>query len=357
MAMLLETLKLSHFRNIGETSLTFHPKLTIFLGANGAGKTNILESVHLLSFPRSFRGHKDDLLKQWGEEYSRVEGLINREGQSQSIVYFYDKSKKLQVDGRVVAATDYVGRFLSVLFAPEEVDLLAGSPSRRRAFLDAHLSLLSPGYFNHLLHYNKAVKQRNRLLSQPRTTAAEMEYWNELQVTHGSSIIESRQNGIGLLNQILFPALQINYLSPLVLDHESILAVFQHKQSSMYERERIVGHSLLGPHRDDWLLEELSPEVRNLGIYGSRGEQRMAVISLKQAELSIIHSNTNSKAVLLLDDVLSELDADHQQELLSTLGDQQSILTTASLSDVPKKLLNDALIYVVEPGKIFPYKI
>ena len=354
--MILTKLNLTHYRNLTSASIEMHPKLTVFLGLNGVGKTNILEAIHLLSFPRSFRGHKDELLKQWNEDFCRVEGVINRDDQMQSIVYFYDKTKKLQLDGQVVSATDYVGQFLSVLFAPEEVDLLAGSPSRRRAFLDAHLSLLSPQYFYHLLHYNKAVKQRNKLLSNSRTLVDEMDYWNDLQASHGSAIIEARQNGINNFNQLLFPKLQIRYTSSLLPAQDSILSTFQHKQTSMYERERAVGHSLLGPHRDDWLLEELSPDVRNLGIYGSRGEQRMAVIELKQAELSIIHAQTGSRAILLLDDVLSELDAGHQQELLSALGDQQSILTTASLSDVPPSLLKDALVYTVEPGQIALYQ-
>ena len=96
----------------------------------------------------------------------------------------------------------------------------------------------------------------------------------------------------------------------------------------------------------------MTPAVRNLGIYGSRGEQRMGVVTLKQAQLQLIHQATDQHAVLLLDDVLSELDANHQTELLSTLGNQQTILTTASLSDVPEELLNDALVYVVSPGSV-----
>src|SRR5690606_3118854 len=97
--MLLQQLHLTQYRNIDKASIELHPKLTIFLGPNGVGKTNILESIHLLSFPRSFRGHKDELLKQWDQDFSRVEGLIKRDEASQSIVFFYDKSKKLQIDG------------------------------------------------------------------------------------------------------------------------------------------------------------------------------------------------------------------------------------------------------------------
>ena len=109
--MILTKLNLTHYRNLTSTNIEMHPKLTIFLGPNGVGKTNILEAIHLLSFPRSFRGHKDELLKQWNEDFCRVEGVINRDDHMQSIVYFFDKTKKLQLDGQVVSATDYVGQF------------------------------------------------------------------------------------------------------------------------------------------------------------------------------------------------------------------------------------------------------
>lgn len=343
---------MTNYRNIESATIELHPRLTIFLGPNGVGKTNILESIHLLSFPRSFRTKKDELLRMWEADYCRVEGKVSVEDEAHSLVYFYDKSKKLQKDGVAVKATDFVGFFLSVLFAPEDVDLLASSPGRRRGFLDSHLSLLSPTYFLHLLHYNKVVKQRNRLLSKPSVDLAELEYWNQQQIEHGSALIIDRLSAIDELNTLLFPHLQITYQSSLADQPELINQTFQEKQAAMLEREKIIGHSMLGPHRDDWILEELSPEVRDLGVYGSRGEQRMGVINLKQAQLDIIFTQKEQRAVLLLDDVLSELDAKHQEELLLTLGNQQTVLTTASLSDVPSELLSDALVYEVSPGKI-----
>src|SRR5690606_27686111 len=136
--MILKKLELTNYRNIEAASIELHPHLTIFLGPNGVGKTNILESIHLLSFPRSFRSHKDELLKQWDRDFCRVEGLYADDQVDHRLVYFYDKGKKLQFDGQTVTASAFVGQFLSILFAPEEVDLLSGSPSRRRSFLDAH---------------------------------------------------------------------------------------------------------------------------------------------------------------------------------------------------------------------------
>lgn len=350
--MYITSLNLSQYRNFSSASIELHPKLTIFLGENGAGKTNILEAIHLLSFPRSFRNHKDEMLRQWNQDYCRIEGKVIIDSSPHSLVFFYDKSKKLQIDGQNLSASSFVGQFLSVLFAPEEVDLLAGSPGTRRAFLDAHLSLISPIYFSDLLYYNKAIKQRNRLLSNPRTTLTEMEYWNTLQIQHGVALLEQRVEAISKFNELLSPNLALKYTSSLLYEGDDVLTNFQKKQASIFDREKIVGHTLIGPHRDDWFLEELTPAVRNLGIYGSRGEQRMGVVTLKQAQLQLIHQATDQHAVLLLDDVLSELDANHQTELLSTLGNQQTILTTASLSDVPEELLNDALVYVVSPGSV-----
>src|SRR5690606_31863278 len=122
--MKIVSLELQHYRNIEQARIEFHPKLTVFVGQNGMGKTNILEAIHLLSFPRSFRGTADKLLLQWESEFSRVEGVIeDNDSYRQSIVFFLNPQKKLLIDGQNQSGSDYVGNFLSILFAPEEVNL------------------------------------------------------------------------------------------------------------------------------------------------------------------------------------------------------------------------------------------
>ncbi|HLT42339.1 MAG TPA: DNA replication and repair protein RecF, partial [Sphingobacteriaceae bacterium] len=207
--MIIKRISLTNYRNIETATIDLHPRLTIFLGPNGVGKTNILESIHLLSFPRSFRTRKDELLKQWDKDFCRVEGSIDIDEAEHSLVFFHDKSKKLQMDGQTLNASMFVGQFLSVLFAPEDVDLLSSSPTRRRGFLDAHLALLSPQYFSHLLHYNKVIKQRNKLLSKPNISSIELDFWNTQQIEHGTALIESRVKGIDAFNRVLFPELNI----------------------------------------------------------------------------------------------------------------------------------------------------
>lgn len=332
--------------------LELDPRLTIFLGPNGAGKTNILEALALLSIPRSFRGSKDADLIQWSAEFARVAGLISYEaGPSRELVVFVNGGKKLQVDGQTKPMAEFLGQFVAVIFAPEEVDLLSGPPSARRSFLDSHLSLLSPVYLQQLLSYQQVLVRRNKLLSRQQWPSADdLEYWNQQQVDLGSAIIQSRLEAVEQLNIALPSSMQLRYQSPLVIDEESIVETFRRKQANILEREKIVGHSLLGPQRDDWqlLFSDLDMSV---GQFGSRGQQRMGVIALKQAQLHIISETKQETAVLLLDDVLSELDAKNQQQLLDSINKQQTVLTTASLADIPSPLLKDVTIYEIVDGE------
>lgn len=354
--MRLTKLSLRNYRNIGELELDLHPRLTVLVGDNGEGKTNILESIHLLSFPRSFRGNKDNQLPQWEESFCRIEGAVaadNDEDEVTDLVFFYDGRKKLMVNGGPARGVEYVGKFLSVLFAPEDISLLTGSPSGRRNFLDAHLSQTSTSYYQHLLHYNAVIKQRNKLLANPRTTEVELEYWNSQQVLHGSELWVGRLDLVAQLNEVLIEHnLELVYSPSLPLNGDTLLSDFQEKQAALSEREKYAGHSLVGPHRDDWQLYSTLPERRDLSDFGSRGQQRMGVIELKRAELQLLHDKTGERAVLLLDDVLSELDAENQQRLVTSLVDQQTVITTASLSDIPEELLGEAKVLKVKEGKL-----
>lgn len=331
--------------------MALHPRLTIFLGPNGSGKTNILEALSLLSIPRSFRGNKDIDLLMWSKDFARVAGKIEYEhGPEHELVVFINGGKKLQLDGQVKPVADFLGQLAAVIFSPEEVDLLSGPPAKRRAFLDQHLSLLSPAYLQQLLMYQQVVVRRNKLLSRPSWPAQnDMDYWNDQQVELGSLVIESRIAAVDQINLSLPSSTRLVYSSNLVVDDSSISETFRQKQTSIIERERVVGHSLLGPQRDDWQLLFLDTGV-DIGRFGSRGQQRMGVVALKQAQLYILSQQRRESAVLLLDDVLSELDSENQKSLLDSIGNQQTVLTTPTLSDVPSPLLTDCTIYEIAGG-------
>lgn len=351
--MQIVSIQLQHYRSIDEASFELHPRLTILLGPNGSGKTNTLEAMSLLSVPRSFRGSKDRDIIGWESDFARVSGSISYAGKinRELVVFINAEGKKLQVDGQHTSMSEFLGQFLSVLFAPEDVNLLAGPPSQRRSFLDSHLSLLSPPYLHHLLAYYQVLSRRNKLLSRQQwPDNDDLAYWNEQQRLHGAAIIEARLEAVDQLNIALPSSFRLAYHSSLAVAGQDVAETFHHKQATIIEREKMVGHTLLGPQRDDWRLEFTDTCV-DVGQFGSRGQQRMGVISLKQAQLHIITNEKEDSAVLLLDDVLSELDADNQQMLIQSIGQQQTVLTTASLSDIPTPLLRDAAIYETHEGR------
>jgi DNA replication and repair protein RecF len=344
--MRIQSLTLTHFRNISQVTLTLHPTLTIFLGPNGIGKTNILEAIHLLSLPRSFRRAKDDQLRQWDSQFARVSGEIEIDGsQNSTLVVYIERHKTLQINGKISTTTSFMGTFLSILFSPEDVILLSGPPSDRRSFLDGHLSILSQKYLHTLLQYQQVLLRRNRLFASKQAHKDTLAYWNEAQASLGCALIEARIAGLRALEQYLPDGLTLPYTSTLIQPHQALLESFHQKQASLYERECAAGHTLLGPQRDDWMMVDRRTVERHLGVYGSRGEQRMGVISLKQAQLAMLRQQHGQAAVFLLDDVLSELDTQNQAILLQSFDQQQTILTTPSLSDVPKELLRNATIY------------
>ena len=214
--MHLKHVSLQHYRNISDLTLDLHPQLTILLGPNGVGKTNILEAIHLLSLPRSFRGGSDAELVEWGQDYARVEGHVLCEGDPErTLAVFIQGQKKLSIDGQLVSTSDFLGHLLAVLFAPEEVDLLASTPQRRRAFIDGHLSLLSRAYFSHLILYQKIVARRNKILRLHRVIGSELDYWNEEQINHGTALIEARISGMAELQSFLPAGFTLQYHSSL----------------------------------------------------------------------------------------------------------------------------------------------
>jgi DNA replication and repair protein RecF len=349
--MRLSRIQLQYYRNILELDLELHPELTVFLGPNGSGKTNVLEAISLLSLPRSFRAAKDAELIAWEHDFARVDGQVETGGsQSDELSLFIDKKKHLFINSRPVKASEFIGTFWTILFSPEDVDLLAASPGKRRAFFDAYLSIVVPHYFENLVMYQRILTQRNKLLSRPTTMIDEFDYWNTEQVRYGSFLLAERVHFALSLQEYLPKAYEFTFLPNIHISDNSIESAFQEKQANMFYREKQIGYSLVGPQRDDFRLYERLPVRRDIGIFGSRGDQRMAVISLKLAQLELMQKIRSSKAVLLLDDVLSELDVRNQELLFEAITKRQSILTTASLADISPTLLKDALVYEVKNG-------
>lgn len=392
--MFLRKLALQNFRNFSNQHWDF-TQTTIFLGQNGSGKTSIIEAINLLASSDSFRAGKVEEMIRLGSELSRVQALFELESSRPFSPIYQDnlaknedkrsysisssnngnsnsnsnsnnssnnnnkkdslEELKLEVmltRGMVAGKksqyrlfsvndvrrrrTDFLKNLSVVVFRPEDLRLIEGSPYRRRLFLNQTLSMLSWEYQRSLQQYEQILKRRNLLLQKVRDGEEEasiLSFWNLNLIRHGEFLQRERENFIDFIREVIFPfELNIEYLPSLINDA---------RLNKYLNKEILVGHSLIGPHKDDFLVKFSLPKknIEDLSLlaYGSRGQQRLGVLWLKIAELQFLHSRINYQPILLLDDIMSELDQDSKAMVLSLLENYQVVLTTAD-DDLAKEL-------------------
>ena len=331
--MPITKIHLTDFRSFTDKLLSFSSKTTVIVGPNAIGKTNILESIFLLSTGKSFRARIEEEMINYGQELARVKGLIGENklevlltrGEIKITNTSVSKvsKKRLLVNGIPKRLVDFAKNFHVVLFAPQDMDLVTESPSLRRRFLDILLSQADYEYRRCLLSYDKGLRQRNRLLIKIReegVSRSQLYFWNNLLVKNGDYLAKKREEFIGFVNQT--PSFNSKSYE-LKYDKSSIS---QMRLDQYKEEEVMAGTTLVGPHRDDFVFFE---SQRDLSSYGSRGEQRMAVLWLKLAELSYLEKSLQEKPTLLLDDIFSELDHEHRDIVSEMTKGQQTIITTA----------------------------
>lgn len=350
--MKIKSLKLQNFRSFDKKELTFSEETTIIVGPNTAGKTNILEAISLLSTGKSFRANIEAEMINSRQDIARVSAQCTadstqEEQETLEVVVTRGElngekvpRKKLMINGASKRFYDFAGMLKTVLFGPWDVDLVTGSPSARRRFLDSVCSQVDREYRRSLLSYEKGVRQRNKLLQRIREGEAkpgtgrypakrsQLMFWDQLLIKNGEYLTHVREEFIDFVN--MTEPLDSEELS-LEYDRSTISPA----RIKEYEAEEVAaGATLVGPHRDDFGFRtqdkvHSAQGKRDLAIYGSRGEQRMIVLWLKLAELAFIEGKSGARPVLLLDDVFSELDHKHREEIMKTIGRQQTIITTA----------------------------
>lgn len=350
--MILHGIALQHIRSHAQLFVRLDQPTALIIGPNASGKTTIVEAIHLLSSGESFRAGKIDEMIQFGAEIGRVKGKIGqtsheRAGRDLDLAEHIDEVEVLltpgEVQGKRTSKRLYVVNgvrrqkktatsfFSSVVFRPEDMRLIEGSPSRRRAFLDAPLAHLFPEYERSLHAYEQTLLRRNKLLTQIREheqPASTLEFWNLSLIKHGEMVQKHRQEFMQFLHTVEFP------LTFGVTYQPSIISADRLRE--YVPREIAAGHTLIGPHKDDFIVEitkiaaATTKELRtlNVALFGSRGEQRLAVLWLKFGELAFLQKKTDRAPLLLLDDILSELDSDSQQLALSVLSRYQTVITT-----------------------------
>lgn len=358
--MKIESIKLENFRNYENLILTLDAGTNLFYGDNAQGKTNILESVYLCGTTKSHRGSKDREIIRFGQEESHIRMKILKN----EIPYRIDmhlkknKAKGIAINGVPIhKASELLGLGNFVFFSPEDLNIIKNGPSERRRFLDMELCQLNKIYIYNLMHYNRILMQRNKLLKDiyfhPEYEDT-LDIWDQQMVEYGCQVIRSRDEFVRQLNQII---LHIHKKlsggrEELVVSYEKNVSEEDFAEMIRKNREKDIKFKLshTGPHRDDLMFQIKDVDIRK---FGSQGQQRTTALSLKLAEIELVKEKSKDSPVLLLDDVLSELDGNRQHYLLESIYNVQTLITCTGIDDFVENNFRIDRLYQVENGRVY----
>ncbi len=366
--MYVNRLNLNNYRNYNKDEISFGDGINIIYGDNAQGKTNILEAIYFFTTGKAYRTNKIKEVIRFGEEFARIKiSFENKDGTNNGeVIITQDQKKRIKInDVPINKIGELMGFFNAVIFSPEDLDLVKKGPSERRRFIDICLSQVRPNYFYNLQKYNKILNQRNSLLKAIGTKKSlkdTLSVWDEELVECGSKIIISRIFFIEKIKQLAKEIhsnitngkeiLEIYYKTSIGIDDEvkeieKVKEIFFNRLKRNKEREIENRISLIGPHRDDIFFHINDIEVK---FFGSQGQQRTAVLSLKMAELEYLYEDIGEYPILLLDDVLYELDKSRQEYIMKNIKDKQVIITCTDVKNMD--IFKNTCIYKVEKGSI-----
>ncbi|MEX2546423.1 MAG: DNA replication and repair protein RecF [Chloroflexota bacterium] len=367
--MLVRRLGLVTFRSYAALDVEFGAGPQVVVGPNAAGKTNLVESLVVLGTGHSHRASLDGELIGWGADFARLEADIEAESDAKIELVIARTSagggrKRAMINGVARRPGALAAALPVVLFAPEDMLLIVGSPSSRRVAVDTLVAQTVPEAAATMANYSRALTQRNNLLRAIRDNAAapdELRFWNNVIVDDGSLIVEWRREAMAALAGALAAAhaeiapdeaaLELTYLSNVVRGpDESTRDALRRRLAETAEKEQWNGQTLVGPHRDD--ISFVS-EARDLSGFASRGQQRTAILAFKLATLEVLHSAYGRPPLLLLDDVFSELDPQRRAHLVRRIGElPQAFVTTTTTDDLDPALVAAATVWHVTPGHL-----
>lgn len=365
----INDLILTNYRNYSKEQVAFENNVNVILGENAQGKTNIMESIYVLGLAKSHRTTRDRELIYWDEEYAKIEGRIERRTGPLSLeVIISSKGKKVKLNRlEQRKLSEYIGALNIVMFAPEDLNLVKGSPQVRRRFIDMEMGQINPVYLYHLALYHKILQQRNHLLKNLQRKKVDdglLDVLTYQLIENAAKVILKRFEFLDLLEKWANPIhndisrglenLSLQYKPSIKVSETTELSKIEEELEENFakikDKEIERGTSLIGPHRDDLLF---LVNERDVQTFGSQGQQRTTALSVKMAELQLIYNKLGEYPILLLDDVLSELDDYRQSHLLNTIqGKVQTFVTTTSVDGIDHHTLKEASTYIVEKGKI-----
>ena len=359
--MFIKRLQMLNYRNYNALDIELCPNVNVFMGDNAQVKTNILEAIYYCAFAKSHRTSKDKELINWNGEHAFISVDVGRERLDKriDISILKDGKKSIRINKiKIKKIGELFGNFNVVMFSPEDLRIIKDSPGVRRKFIDMELCQLNPKYYYNLVQYNKVLNERNILLRNRNTSSEMLEIYDMQLVEFGYNIIRDRIKYIESLNKyaekihsdITSGKEKINfkYIST-IKDLENIKENFYTLLKKNRSKDCDRGITSIGPHRDDFFVYINDIDTKS---YGSQGQQRTAVLTMKFSSLEIIKELTGEFPVLLLDDVLSELDFNRKKYILSTIGQIQTVITCTGIEDLYEYLDEKAKVFKVKNGEI-----
>ena len=362
--MKISNIEIHNFRNYEKLKLDFNDNINIFIGNNGEGKTNILESIYVLAITKSHRAYIDKNLITNNKNIMKINGNIKTINDNKNLeLYMNSKGKRVSIN-KIVSkrVSDYISNMSVVLFSPDDLELVKGSPNVRRKFLNIEIGQLDNKYLYYLNDYNELLKTRNEYLKTVSIDSVNKEYLdiiNNQICDKAANIYKYRVEYINNLNKYLAKIsksifeklIRIKYINNIDIDnYENIKEALLNKLNSNLKREILVGTTMYGPHKDDFLIYIDNFEARE---YGSQGQQRMCVLCIKFSELELYKESKKEYPILLLDDIFSELDNSKKNAIVKYLKkDIQVFITSTDINDIDNKILKGAVVYRISDGNI-----
>ncbi|MDD6224054.1 MAG: DNA replication/repair protein RecF [bacterium] len=366
--MHLSRVELKNFRNYSKAKIKFNSHINIFIGDNAQGKTNILESIYILALTKSHRYGIEHSLIRRNYNSCFIKGTIKDGNKIKDLeVHLEPNKKRVIVNSKEIKKiSEYVSNMKIIMFCPDDLDIIKGSPQGRRNLMNIQISQLFFPYIQYLNEYNKILKSRNEFLrtisSNGYTDLRYLDVLNQKLCERAVKIYRYRNQYLEAINQKIgdiyrkitsIDGLRVEYEKNIDFsDYNSEMMEEQimHRLSSSIKREIIQGNTLYGPHRDDF---SFYIEENDMRMYGSQGQQRMAIVAFKLAEIEIFKEFTGTSPILLLDDIFSELDLTKRQKLIQYIPDDvQTIITTTDLKNIKRNVISNSKVFVVEKGTI-----
>ncbi len=366
--MIIKEIELRDFRNYESLNLQFHNKVNLFLGENAQGKTNILEAIYLSSLGRSFRTAQDNEMIRFGKDFLKVKVTAEKEDENLTVEFAVtEKGKGAKVDGvKIKRISELFDHIYTVIFSPEDLRIVKEDPEKRRRFINTELCLTVPSYYGSLSDYKRVLRQRNAFLKEAKIQGKKVDteilhVWDEQLSVSGTFVMMKRKAFVEKLKRISGEIHRniTDGQEQLEIEYEPSITLKEELKEQKEQFQKDLQENLLsdiknattgrGPHRDDIKIIVNGVDLRR---FGSQGQQRTAALSLKLAEIRLIQEETGENAVLLLDDVMSELDAARQKFLVHSLGDVQLFITTTDLTEEVKKALPEGYTFYVRKGTV-----